>query len=90
MHIYGIWKEGTDEIICRAAMRTQTQRRDLCSQCDAGEERVGYVERVTWKHTLPYVKQIDKRDLKSGLCNNLEGWDGKGRLEGVQGGPGIC
>ena len=22
MHIYGIWKDGTDEIICREAMET--------------------------------------------------------------------
>ena len=29
MHIYGIQKEGTNEIICREAMETQTQRTDL-------------------------------------------------------------
>ena len=27
------------------------------------KERVGCMERITWKHTLPYVKQIVKRHL---------------------------
>ena len=27
--IYGIWKGGTDEIICRTAMEKQTERTDL-------------------------------------------------------------
>ena len=29
MHIYGIWKDGTDEPICRAAMEMQTWSTDL-------------------------------------------------------------
>ena len=28
-----------------------------------GEDRVGCMERVTWKHTLPYVKQKAKWNL---------------------------
>ena len=36
MHIYGIWKNGTDEPICRAGIDIQTQRRDA-----AGEEEGG-------------------------------------------------
>ena len=56
MHIYGIWKEGTDENICRAAMEIQTERTALNSPFGAGEERVGSVVRVAWKHTLPCVK----------------------------------
>ena len=48
-------------------------------------------ERVTWKLTLPYVKQIANGNLLyssgnvngagewgSGFCINLEGWDGEG------------
>jgi len=27
------------------------------------EERVGYMERVTWKHILPYVKYIANGNL---------------------------
>ena len=47
-----------------------------------GEERVRCMERVTWKLTLLYVKQIVDGNLlrkpKQGLCVNLEGWDGEG------------
>ena len=28
-HIYGIWKDGTDEPICRATVEMHTQRTDL-------------------------------------------------------------
>ena len=35
-HIYGIQKDGTEVFICRVAIETQTQRRDLWTQ---GEER---------------------------------------------------
>ena len=50
-----------------------------------GEERVRYMERAIWKLTLPFVKQIDNgkcavclRELKQGLCLNLDGWDEEG------------
>ena len=53
-----------------------------------GEERVRCMERVTWKLTLLYVKQIVDgnllRKLKQGLCVNLEGWDGEGDEREVQ------
>ena len=54
------------------------------------------MERVTWKLTLPYVKQIVNRnllclrELKEGHCNNLEGWNGKGIGREVQEGGDIC
>ena len=48
-----------------------------------GTDGEGWVERVAWKHTLPYVKRTasgnllyDSRELKVGLCDNREGWDG--------------
>ena len=44
MHMYGIWKEGTDEPICKAAVEMQTQRMDLWTQW--GKMRVGRIERV--------------------------------------------
>ena len=28
-HIYGIWKNGTDDLICTAGVEAQTQRIDL-------------------------------------------------------------
>ena len=47
------------------------------------DEWRGWMERVAWKHTPPYVKRTasgtllyGSRELKWGLCDNLEGWDG--------------
>ena len=55
MNKYGIQKDGTDEFICKAAMKKLTQRTDLQTQ-GRGKERVRCMERVTWKLTLPHVK----------------------------------
>ena len=55
MHTCGISKDGADEPIRRAAVEMQTQRMDLWTPWE--KERVGQMERTTWKHTLPYVKQ---------------------------------
>ena len=57
-HIFGIQKNGSEEFIYRAAMEKQTQRPDLWTQGEGGGERVRCMEKVTWKLTLPYVKQI--------------------------------
>ena len=63
MHIYGIQKDGTDEDIYRATMEIQTQRADLWTWCGGWKERVGPMERVTWKLILPYVKWIANGNL---------------------------
>ena len=61
-----------------------------------GEERVRCMERVTWKLTLPYIKDSQRefavwlRKLKQGLCISLEGWDGAGDGREVQQGGDIC
>ena len=62
-----------------------------------GEERMRYMERVTWKLALPYVKQIASwefavclRELKQGLCINLEEWDGEKDGRENQEGWDIC
>ena len=61
-----------------------------------GEERVIYVERVTWKLTLIYVKYIANgnflclRKLKQELCINLERWDWERDGREVQKGVDIC
>ena len=52
-HIYGIQKDGTAELICRAAMETQTQRTDVWTQ--RGQESVGRMERVAWKRVYYHV-----------------------------------
>ena len=62
MHIYGFQKVGTDEPISKAAMETQTLRTDLRTRLGR-EKRVRGMEKVTWKHTLPYVKQIANGNL---------------------------
>jgi len=38
-----------------------------------GEERVRYMERVTWKLTLPYVKEIANGNLLYGSGNSNRG-----------------
>ena len=35
-----------------------------------GEEKVRYIERVTWKLALPYLKQIANRNLLCGSGNS--------------------
>ena len=61
-HIYGIQKNGTEEFIYRAAMKKQDIENRFI---DMGreKEKVRCMERVTWKVTLPYVKQIASGDL---------------------------
>ena len=49
MHIFGIFKAGTNEPVCRAAVETQTQRTDLRTQW--GKERAGQTEKAAWKLT---------------------------------------
>ena len=48
MHVYEVQKDGTDEPVCRAAMQAQTQRTDFGHR--VGNERVGQMEKVAWKH----------------------------------------
>ena len=52
-HIYGIWKDGTGEPICRAAMEMLTWRTDLWAQ--RRKEREGQIERVTLKHVHCHI-----------------------------------
>ena len=54
MHRYVIQKDGTGEPICRAAVETQILRTDIWTQLGWGRERVGCMERVTWKHKNSY------------------------------------
>ena len=62
-HIYGIQKNGTEELIYREAMERHMN-------LGRGEERVRCMERVTWKLTLPYVKQIANRNLLYSCLEN--------------------
>ena len=71
MHIYRIQKNGTEEFF-RAAMEKQDIENRLTGMGE-GEERVRCMERVTWKLTLPYVKQIANRNLLYGSGNSNRG-----------------
>ena len=62
MHIYGIQKDGTDEIICRAAMEIQTQRTDLWT-CEQREGEDGMCGKSNMETYVPYVKQIANGNL---------------------------
>ena len=59
-------------------------RKQIYGQGERGRG-VRCIERVTWKLTLPYVKQIANGNLlygsgklKKGLCINLDQWDWEG------------
>ena len=94
-HIYGIQKDDIDEFICKAALEKQIQRADLWTW-GKEEERVRYMERVTWKLILLCEKQIANGNLlyDSGNSNkgsvNLEGWVGEGDGREVHEGGDIC
>ena len=64
-----------------------------------GEEGEGRVnrERNMETHTLPWVKidnqwefAVSLRELRPGLCNNLEGWERVGRGRKIPEGGDIC
>ena len=75
----------------------RNRHRDRLMDTRRGKERVRGMERVTWKFTLSYVKQISNENLLYGSGNsnrgfviNLEGWDGEVHAREVQEGGDIC
>ena len=70
-NIYKIQKNGSEEFIYRKAMEKHKQRIELWTW--GGEERVRCMERVTWKLTLSYVKQIANENLLYGSGNSKRG-----------------
>ena len=55
-HIYGIQKNGTERVYLQGS-NGETGIENRLMDMGRGEERVRCMERVTWKFTLPYVKQ---------------------------------
>ena len=48
------------------------------------------MERVAWKHVHYYIHSQWFRELKPGLCHNLEGWEGERAGREVQEGGDTC
>ena len=69
MHIYGIWKNGTDEPICRAGIDTDVEN----GLADTGKEKVGWTERVAL--TYIYTAAAAAKSLQScpTLCDPIDG-----------------
>ena len=60
---------------------------------ERGEDRVRYMERVTWKLTLPYVIQpagicCMTQEAQTRARYQPQGWDGEGGQEGGSTGKG--
>ena len=61
-----------------------------------GQERVRCRERVTWKLTFPHLNREPMgiccmaQETQTGLCINLEGWDGEADGREFQKGGDIC
>ena len=60
-HIYGIQKDGTDEIICSTAMETQIQKTDLWTWCGGGEEGEDEMYRESNMETYITISKIDSQ-----------------------------
>ena len=63
-HIYRIQKNGTEEFTYRAAM--EKQREQTYGHGERGEEGEMYGKSITWKLTLPYLKQTANGNLLYG------------------------
>ena len=93
MHIYGIQKNGTEELICRAAMEKQTFRIDFWTWERGGDSEMHGESNI---ETYITICKIDNQQefavwfRKPGLCINLEGWDGVGDGRQAQKGRDIC
>ena len=64
-------------------MEKQTQKTDLWTRWGGEKERVRCMERVPWKHILPYVKQTANGKL---LC--VSGSSSRSSVEAWRGGMG--
>ena len=63
IYVYGIYKNGTDEPICKEGMETQMQRMDLWTQ--QGKGRAGRIERVVLTFVYHHVWN---RQLAGSCC----------------------
>ena len=91
-HIYVIQKNGTDQPICMTGIEMQMQRMNFWTQ--QGKKRLGRIEKVALKHTLPYENQIANGKLlyntgSSSWCSVITQRRGMGKeVEGSSRGRG--
>ena len=86
MHIYGIYKDGNNDRICKTAEETQLYRTDFWTLWE--KARVGWFERITLKHVyyhmwnrLPVQVWCVKQGIQS-QCTGTALRDGMGREVG--------
>ena len=90
MHVYRVEIEGTDGIICRAAVETLTSSRtDSWTRWGRGGRRDWDVRRLQCGNYITMCKidsqwgsTVRLRELQPGLGNNLDGCDGEGGSRG--------
>ena len=72
MHLYRIQKKWYCKIYLQGS-NGETDIENRLMAMGRGEERVRCMERISWKLTLPYVKQIANRNLLYGSENSNGG-----------------
>ena len=84
--VYGIWKDGTNGPVCRAAVDTQTQQ----IHGHGGGRGWGRLREQHWNVCITICKTDgqcgfadDVRGSGSGLADKLKGWGGRCRREGT-------
>ena len=84
MHLYGVWKNGIDEPICRAGMEMQTQRMDRGTR---GKEGWDEWESSIDIYTVSCVKKTGEGNgspfQDSCLENPMDGGAWQARVHGV-------
>ena len=90
-HIYGIYKDGTDEFIYRAALEKQIYGhvpREVVGEMYGESNLEIYISMCKIYSQWEFAVWL--RELKQGICNNLEAWNGEGNVSEVEAGEDIC
>ena len=89
-HLYGILKDGNDNLICRTEKETQMYRTDFWILCE--KARVGWSERIALKHVyyqgwnrLPDQVGCMRQVLRASALGRPRGMGWRGRREGGSG-----
>ena len=90
IYIFGIWKDGNDNPICKLEKETQMYRTDFWTLWE--KSRVGYSERITlkqvyfqgWNRSPAQVKCM-RQVLRAGTLGKPRGMGWRGKREGGSG-----